>query len=271
MTLHRVKLCGCGHEEEAHELLEDGSRGPCRFCRNTGLHGLTPCPRFHSRRNGAGRAPTAPGPFEVFEARVREAVDELRAAVGLAQIDPAPRHLARQVPEILQHDPGQVSPKLARYSSTNGHRPLSRCERALLQVLAQRRGLETSKAQLAVLSGYSSRSSGFQNALGALRSRGLVDGLQITNGGVAVAPTDPMPTGPALFEHWSSRLHKCERTLLGQLRARGGVLSRSQLAAWSGYSEASSGFQNALGRLRTLELVDGNREALRLSPDLRLL
>jgi hypothetical protein len=270
VTLHRVKLCGCGHEQDHHVILEDGSRGACVPCRNHRLPDVDPCPRFHSRASANGGPPPAPAmsPFDVFERRVLDALTELRGLVGFAQTVPASRPAARQVPRMLQHEGGLDSPDLIHHSPTNGHRALGRCERALLQVLAQRRERETSRAQLAVLSGYSSKSSGFDNALGSLRSRGLVEGLRITSEGSTVATPEPLPTGGALFQYWSSRLGKCERALLGQLRVRD-TLSRDQLAAWSGYSEASSSFQNALGRLRTLELVEGGRDAITLVEELR--
>ncbi|HEY2512763.1 MAG TPA: hypothetical protein VGI39_17975 [Polyangiaceae bacterium] len=52
-------------------------------------------------------------------------------------------------------------------------------------------------------------------------------------------------------------LGKCERTLLTVLaQRRGHPTSRVQLAICSGYSGASGGFANALGKLRSLQLVE---------------
>ncbi len=141
---------------------------------------------------------------------------------------------------------------------------LGRCERALLAVLAQRE--TTNRTQLAVLSGYSQNSSGFANALGTLRSSGLAEGggdaIRITETGrKVVGPVGPPLTGRALIDHWMRQLGKCERAVLEvilhwDLRMGGRVeISRDELAKLAGYSATSSGFANALGRLRTLELV----------------
>jgi hypothetical protein len=136
---------------------------------------------------------------------------------------------------------------------------LSKCERALLQVMAQRR--VATYSQLAVLSGYSRKSSGFSNSVSKLRVAGMVeggrDGLKITPFGASlVGDVEELPTGPALVEHWRQRLDKCAASLLGVIyRAR--RATRLHLAELAGYSSTSSGFANGLSTLRTLGLVSG--------------
>lgn len=140
---------------------------------------------------------------------------------------------------------------------------LGRCERALLAVLAQRRR-PTTDAQLAVLSGYSRRSSGFANALSALRAGGLVEGqrgaLAATAVGIATAgPVDPMPSGRALLAFWSSRLGKAEGAFLDALYAAyPKALTKGELSRLTGYSQKSSAFANSLSKLRVLELIAGS-------------
>jgi hypothetical protein len=134
---------------------------------------------------------------------------------------------------------------------------LSKCSRALLRVLAQRRS--ATYPQLAVLSGYSWRSSGFTNSVSRLRVAGLVEGgpreLRITALGSSVAgDVGELPTGGRLLEYWVEKLGRCPRTLLGVVYA-GRRVTRARLAEVSGYSLRSSGFLNGLCTLRTLGLV----------------
>lgn len=139
---------------------------------------------------------------------------------------------------------------------------LGKAQRAILTVLAQFPAGRT-RAQVATLSGYSAKSSGLANALGALRSAGLVnrgDPIRITQQGLAALGDayEPLPSGPALVDYWMSRLGKAERTLLRVfLDAWPEPLTKKLVAERSGYSPSSSGLANALGRLRTLELIRG--------------
>ena len=119
------------------------------------------------------------------------------------------------------------------------------------------------KVQVAILSGYAPNGGGFNNYLGALRTRALIRGnadrLTITEAGVeALGSWKPLPTGPALIDYWRSRLGKAERLILEALtQAFPDPLSKEEVAT----------LNNALGRLRTLELVQGRGE-LRASEDL---
>jgi len=139
---------------------------------------------------------------------------------------------------------------------------LGKAERAVLAVLAQH-PQGRSRVQLALLTGYSVKSSSLSNALGRLRSDGLVgrgDPIRIEPAGqqLAAGRFEPLPTGQALYEHWAGQLGRAERTVLDALvRAWPDELTRDGLAAASGYSATSSSLSNALGRLRSLELVDG--------------
>jgi uncharacterized protein DUF87 len=157
-------------------------------------------------------------------------------------------------------------------------REMGRCERAILTALIQR-GRATVQ-QVAILSGYSRTSSGFQNALGALRSAAFIEGrgagaeLRATPAGEQALGerVRPLPRGRALLEHWMGlpMMGKCERALLQVLSQATGGASKERLAAAAQYSVTSSGFQNALGKLRTLELVRGRGgEPITLAPELR--
>lgn len=139
---------------------------------------------------------------------------------------------------------------------------LGKAERAVLTVLVQHPEGRT-KTQIALLSGYSIKSSAIGNALGRLRSLGYATkGGTITQatpeGVAALGDVEPLPTGAALLEHWRSQLGKAEKACLDVfVDAWPEHLDKATVADRTGYSASSSAIGNALGRLRSLELVDG--------------
>ena len=183
---------------------------------------------------------------------------------------PAPSALKPATRQALEHVAGaaarQVSTRLkpgASPGQNGAGEKLPRAERALLTVLAQHRAGRT-RVQLAVLSGYSIKSSSFANALGALRSAGYAtkgEPIRATEAGIAVlGDWEPLPTGDALRFYWLDQLPKAERSLLHACFNAPEPLTKEALAQASGYSVTSSSFANALGRLRSLELVSRGSE-----------
>ena len=122
-------------------------------------------------------------------------------------------------------------------------------------------------SQIAQLTGYSGKGGAFANALGRLRSTGRIvggrDHISITEQGIAdLGDFEPLPSGQALVDHWLTRLAKAERAILSTLlEAWPSALSNDEIAERTGYAAAGGGFANALGRLRTLELIRGSRAA----------
>jgi hypothetical protein len=160
----------------------------------------------------------------------------------------------------------------ARQISGGAASTLSKAERLCLTALAQYPQGRT-KAQVAILSGYAINGGGFNNALSSLRSKGLLDGstdrLRATESGVdALGDFDPLPQGDDLLRHWLGQLSKAERGALETLtRVYPKSLTKDELAKAAGYEANGGGFNNALSRLRTLELISGRGE-LRASEDL---
>lgn len=148
---------------------------------------------------------------------------------------------------------------------------LGRCERAILTALAQYPN-GRSTPQIAILTGYSGTSGGFNNSLSKLRSSGFItrsQPVQITQEGLdALGNWEPLPTGEALLRYWESKLGRCERVILQQLASTyPNGLTASEIAAATGYSSGSGGFNNSLSRLRTLELINRG-QPIRISEEL---
>lgn len=139
--------------------------------------------------------------------------------------------------------------------------PLSKAERALLTVLAQRHPKPVTRVQLGLFSDYSPKSSTFQNAMSSLRTGGYATGggddNRITEAGAdAIGPVPAPLEGRSLLEQWLAKLGKAERTLLEIIYNAYPVgVPKAELSEKSGYSQNSSTFQNAVSRLRTLGLI----------------
>lgn len=167
----------------------------------------------------------------------------------------------RRVTEIRGGEVYLLKPPTIKGTVSDG---LGRAERAILTACAQHPAGRT-RVQAALLSGYSIKSSSFSNALGALRSKEYVyrgEPIKATAQGLAALGSfDPLPQGPALVAHWMQQLGKAERALLEVIvKAYPKAVSRDDLAQRSGYSDKSSSFTNALGRLRSLELINRGQE-----------
>jgi hypothetical protein len=243
-VIHKIKVCGCGHEETRHP-----NRGACEVCQTNGL-GLPPCPRFHSRRHGD------PAPVPVL------AAPSLSLTDALLELERACQRVRAALPKVpFEEAVSFEAPKPKLYGTWKP----GRCARELLHVLGRRAPKPTTSAQLAVMSGYSFRSSGFSNTISALRTQGMIDGdrdaLRITADGARLAPTQPLPRGSDLLDLWKPKLGRCERSLLHVLcQAFPDPLTKAQLAELTGYSVDSSGLSNAISKLRTLELAEGRSE-----------
>ena len=168
--------------------------------------------------------------------------------------------------------PRPVSDRATSAASLDGRRKLSSGERRILTALAQH-PQGRSKVQVAILTGYAATSGGFNNYLGGLRARALIEGdgdrLRVTEAGIrALGSWEPLPAGTALIDYWRGRLGKAERLILEALvQDYPAAMSKEQVAAKAGYEATGGGFNNALGRLRTLELVQG-RSDIRASENL---
>lgn len=149
---------------------------------------------------------------------------------------------------------------------------LARAEGTILNVLANRSPATISDRELSLLAVYSRKSSSYDNALSSLRSQGYMDGSpdmrRATRDGMSAnGPLVPLLTPAELRERWKAKLStKAPRVVLDAIydaQIKGRTFTREELAEATGYSMASSSFDNALSELRSLEIID--RRALRLA------
>lgn len=142
----------------------------------------------------------------------------------------------------------------------------AKADRSILSVLVTHGGCSIEK--VAVLAGYSVDGGGFRNALGRLRSNGFitplkVDPIQITEAGTeALVSADPLPQGQALFDYWlnNDALAQAGREILQVLAdASPRALTKEEIAEAtpSHYEPKGGGFNNQLGRMRTLGIIRG--------------
>ncbi len=133
-----------------------------------------------------------------------------------------------------------------------------KCERAILGVLAAAPGRGFSRGKIAARSGYSVSSGGFNNSIGALKTKGAVvgsgDQLML---GPGIDPAQFAGEQPLSPQDWLPKLGKCEREIFEVVLANPEGMTREAIAAATktGYSASSGGFNNSVGRLNTLGLT----------------
>lgn len=170
-------------------------------------------------------------------------------------VKPAPR-LIERAPKPPSADAGDVKEGLTG--------PAQR----ILDALAELQAIgvcRPERVQVAFLAGYSNlNSKGFTNGLGTLRTAGLIDypetgRVLLTDAGQTLAQSQPQILTTAELHDRIMRLlgGSHNRLLKPLIDAYPNDLSRQDLMAAAGYTNANSkGFTNALGRLRSLGLID---------------
>lgn len=170
--------------------------------------------------------------------------------------------------------PSFVPQKTAIVSSGNG--TLGKCSRGIIRFLAQYPDRQFSKAQVAIATGYSAGSGGFNNALSELNQRGFIlrgAKLQVNAeaAGEIVNCVGEIQHQDYNIETYKNNLGKCEREIYEVLLQQPDrVFTKEELsqATETTYSAGSGGFNNALSRLNTLELIERQNGLIRLNPEL---
>lgn len=194
--------------------------------------------------------------------------DELKS--GLKPV-PLP---AKQPAKAFHVEPSRIAQKRTASAAPSRNGNLPKCEAAILRVLANFPHGKP-KREVGVIAGYKHNGGGFNNALGALRSAGYIhagEPLRITKEGLeAHGPVYALPSGEELFNYWSTHpdLGRAEREILRVLYEAGGkeltketIAAQTQSDRGEPYDPNGGGFNNAVGRLRTYELITG-RGAIR--------
>ena len=145
----------------------------------------------------------------------------------------------------------------------------------MLIALAQRPGL--SPRQLGVRAGLSSKSGTFGTYLAKARSNCWIEGegkgkgssLRITEAGrKALGSYEPLPTGSELLDYWQRELGGGAAKMLDVLaEAYPKPITAEELGQLANLSHSSGTFGTYLSRLRTLELITGDRGALKASEE----
>lgn len=144
--------------------------------------------------------------------------------------------------------------------------PITAPQQKILDAIAWWRAVGVSPAtrvQVAMVAAYSPNSGGFNNLLGGLRTAGLIDypgtgTVDLTGAGSALASA---PSAPPSTEELHQRVYEVlsapqRRILEALIGAYPQALDRDTLGQRTDYSPTSGGFNNLLGSLRSLRLID---------------
>lgn len=193
-------------------------------------------------------------------------------AVGVGRaVGVLPKPIAKPAPAQPRPAP-QPRPTPRQATEAHGEVGSGGLQRMLIALAQRANGL--SAKQLGVRAGMSSSSGTFGTYLGKARAAGWIDGgrdlMRITTQGLeALGAYEPLPTGGDLLAYWLRELGDsgAARMLEAAASAYPRSLSKEQLAEASGMSASSGTFGTYLGKLRTLELIEGRGE-LRASEEL---
>lgn len=182
------------------------------------------------------------------------------------------REEARPAPAPVARPPARPPSPPTAPSEPSGDLPLAATK--LLTVLGQFPEGRTAR-QLGVLAGYKTGGSSYRAGMAELRKRGYVspagvDPIVATPEGLAAAPSDPLPTGRALYEHWLGELPAGARKVLEILYdAYPSGVDANELAQLAGYEPGGSSYRAAIASLRRVDLATpAGVEPIRASDEL---
>lgn len=207
--------------------------------------------------------------------------EAITKAAGASQRAKASLQAGRKSGQVLHRDhvpsvrpvPRAAQPGRGAEASSGGDSgSVSGGLRRMMVALAQRPDGLTKK-QLGVRAGLSSSSGTFGTYLGRFRANGWVEGsdvLRLTDAGFkALDDYEPLPTGADLLRYWLGELGGGAARMLAALaEAYPQSMSDETLGEMTWLSAGSGTFGTYLGKLRTLELIEGPRSALRASEEL---
>jgi len=226
-------------------------------------------------RRGLHETAAAYGAFtkilDLIQTPIERAVADTqkRHAIVLEQLElkksgqPAERSKAADTP--TRTPAASPAPRKPSPAPAGGDGTLTPGKQKILDAIAWAASLgkpSVPRDMVAFLAGVSPTSSGYQNNLGALRSAGLIDypaggEVVLTPDGAAIAtPPEEAPTHEAIMQKIGAVLVPAQmRILSATANAYPDDVSKEDLAQMVEASATSSGYQNNLGRLRTLGFI----------------
>lgn len=165
------------------------------------------------------------------------------------------------------------------YHNSNANVILPKAAKKLLTVLAQYQGQFVKRNRAAFIADLTPNTGHFNNMLGLLRRANFIEEngkeMKITTTGLqALGSYTPLPTDPKILIHyWQDKLGKSVGSMLGYLQDHYPYFrDRSSLASGCNLTIKTGHFNNCLGVLRKLELIEERKEGsemvLRLSKEL---
>lgn len=154
-------------------------------------------------------------------------------------------------------------PSIPAGTATGWPAELKGGHKRVLTVLAQHGQMDLKR--LALQSQFTVGGGGFNNVLGALRTAGYITRggtPELTDDGRAIIPADldPLPTGAELIAFWMDQLKPSHAEVLQVVIDHHPTpIEPEALATAAGKTYGGGGFNNILGRLRTLQLIQKGR------------
>lgn len=148
---------------------------------------------------------------------------------------------------------------------------LGKCARGVYSFLYNNAERSFSKIQIAVMTEYSVKSSGFLNAISQLNASGLIrkdDGL------LAIGESDPSLVEKEEQVSFSKemilrKIGKCPREIMGFLLDNPhDSFTKEDIAENTPYSVSSSGFLNAISKLNTMQLIKKEGANISINPEI---
>lgn len=283
MTVHKIRTCGCGHEEAMHEK----GMGPCLYGHGHVMGGCT-CPSFGRRKRASAKpaVESYPGPAILAAPdALLAAIDAVMRGLGAMRVALAPRQLPGHVKPfagVVGVKNGGLTSSLARSEPRDRARrarassgQLRRGERHLLEVAARHHPVRLTRAQLATLAGFTASGGTYQTYLSVLRREGLVDEddarlICATDAGLTAAgvPGKRPMTRAEVVEQWRAALRRGERDMLDVI-LKHGPRTRSELAEIVDMEASGGTFSTYLSVLRRNGLVEVEGKSVRLGKALQ--
>jgi hypothetical protein len=219
----------------------------------------------------------------LFERRIK-VLEPINDAVGKTKA--FSQHRAAFPPNLPDRSPlltGQSTPKTTvretsrkaatSTGSNNSESSPTGGLRRIMVALAQRPNGLTAR-QIGVFAGLSSKGGSFSTYLSRARSNGWIEGdknlTRITPAGIeALGSFEMLPTGELLYQYWLAKLggSGAARILTALHDVYPDALTKEEIGQRANISSAGGSFSTYVSRLRSLELITGNRE-LRASEEL---